>query len=175
VVFSSPGQRPCEFLPLLGHLAYVHNPILYTYLNLLLGKHCGILSHTWLWWLPFKVVPYNLAFNSRWQMLLKLEISLNWPLPLNLSFSWFNCGCMIISSPTCLQCFPVNFFFLSINTDYANKAYFDHIKIFSSEIIDPNDMKLDNWNFNFNLIYIYIYVLTFSIKFRSQIENQLSD
>ena len=66
VVFSSPGQRPCEFLPLLGHLAYVHNPILYTHLNLLLGKHCGILSHTWLF-LALMIAFQSCALQSGFQ------------------------------------------------------------------------------------------------------------
>ena len=69
VFISPPGQRPCKLLPSL----VVRRKL--SHLNLLLWNPWTKLSQTWQGWVPFKIVSDKPALQSRWLLLLKIEIS----------------------------------------------------------------------------------------------------
>ena len=79
VLFSSPGQRPCELLPSLGirrslvsvrrtswTFTFKSSPL--KLLNRIKPNLAGIV----LGWVPFKIVSDSPALHSRWLLLLKM-------------------------------------------------------------------------------------------------------
>ena len=136
-LFSSPGQRPSEFLPSLGirrpSPSVVRRKL--PHLNLLLWKPWTKLNQTWQGWSLggslSKLCPTAPPLHSRWLLLLKIETSF-------IVYCYFivsqnevklNCSCMTINRSTFLPSFLWNCSFSQfIQIDKKN-----HIKIFCLE------------------------------------------
>ena len=120
-------------------------------------------------WVPFQIVSHSPALHSRWLLLLKIEISLvNFCLYYKIKMkSNFNCSYMAISSLTYIMGFCVRFFSASL----FHLGILWEKKITSKSVGQKFELK---WSFGGPLSKLCI-TPPFSINFRCQIENQVSD